>query len=203
MKKIIPVLLIALLISTPAMAGTSFGVTGGLNLSKFSGEDINEDMNDMKMGIALGGYANIGITPMFSIQPELLYSMKGSKYTMETATDTTERTTKMNYIEMPILFKVTPPMAGMMSPELFLGPYFGYNITAESEVNGTTSDIDSVKAFDYGLVAGAGVGFSAGPGTINLNGRYEMGLSSIDDSSAEADWKNTNIAIRLSYSFPF
>jgi serine/threonine-protein kinase len=59
-----------------------------------------------------------------------------------------------------------------------------------------TKDGD-VKIMDFGLIFGAGVEF----GKITVDARYNLGLTTIDDSEEEADVKNSVISIMVGYSF--
>ncbi|MBO5963247.1 MAG: outer membrane beta-barrel protein, partial [Bacteroidales bacterium] len=59
----------------------NFGLKGGLNLSNWSTND-----SEMKIGFHAGGYAQIKFNKMFAVQPEVLYSMEGTKTFNETTT---------------------------------------------------------------------------------------------------------------------
>src|ERR1700676_5573291 len=56
---------------------TKFGIKGGLNLTNLSSDNFSD--NHLKAGFNVGIFSKIPITEGFSIQPELLYSLKGSK----------------------------------------------------------------------------------------------------------------------------
>ena len=56
---------------------TKFGIKGGLNLTNFSSDNFSD--NHLKAGFNAGVFAKIPVTEGFSIQPELLYSLKGAK----------------------------------------------------------------------------------------------------------------------------
>src|SRR5687768_6079357 len=55
------------------------GVKGGLNLTNLYVDDVEDE--NMKVGFNLGLFAKLPVTSGFSIQPEVLYSVKGSKLT--------------------------------------------------------------------------------------------------------------------------
>jgi len=63
--------------STFSFAQTfSFGPKAGINVSNYSGGDIN---SDAKVGYHLSGMLNFGFGESFSIQPEVLFSTQGAK----------------------------------------------------------------------------------------------------------------------------
>src|SRR5882757_10201358 len=54
-----------------------FGIKGGLNLTSLYVDDVSSE--HMKVGFNAGIFAKLPVTKGFSIQPELLYSLKGAK----------------------------------------------------------------------------------------------------------------------------
>jgi hypothetical protein len=87
---------------------------------------------------------------MLAIQPELLYSAQGA--TADGGGN--ESTTRLDYINLPIMLDVT--IADGLS--LQGGPQFGFNIGSETEFEGGgisgTSDIDA-ETLDIGAGIGA------------------------------------------------
>ncbi|TFG88147.1 MAG: PorT family protein, partial [Candidatus Atribacteria bacterium] len=76
-RLIIALALVALMSSTVFAEGMTFGVKAGLNLANLAGDDIE----DMKMKLCFGGgvFMNYPMTESISLQPELLFMMKGAK----------------------------------------------------------------------------------------------------------------------------
>jgi hypothetical protein len=91
-----------------AQTGIKVGLKGGFNLSTFSG--ANSKGSEYKAGFAAGPYVNFGVSDNFSIQPELLYSQKGSSvdnYSYVAGGTTTNSTLKntLGYLDVPIMFR--------------------------------------------------------------------------------------------------
>ena len=63
--------------SDESTLATKFGIKGGLNLTNLSSDNFTD--NHLKPGFNVGIFSKIPVTTGFSIQPELLYSLKGSK----------------------------------------------------------------------------------------------------------------------------
>lgn len=181
-----------------------FGVKAGLNMANLTGDDVAD--NSMKMGAVGGVFMSYDLTEIFAIQPELLFSMKGTTF----GEGSDEVNLKLNYFEIPLLLKVTLPTEGKIKPMLYAGPALGILMSAKAE----DEDVkDQAKSMDIGVLAGAGVGYQMEKGMIGVEFRYEVGMSTIydlDDATLEAwgmteqpDAKNVDMSILLSYGFAF
>ena len=148
------------------------------------------------MGVAIGGFLTYNINKKFAIQPEIYYSMQGAKLE-----DSYGKTTyKYDYIQVPVLAKVNISMDGSLRPSIFLGPALGVNIRAKHKYENVVEfedDIENVRTTDFGLVFGAGVNI----GSATIDARYNLGLTTTDNSEDESDVKNSVISIMLGYSF--
>ena len=220
--KIILIAISLLMISSVIFAQgiTAKGVKGGLNIATLTGDDAEDEKS--KIGFAFGGFLTYEVNKMFSLQPELLFTMKGTKFEFEYIEDygsfqyyyKQEGSWNLNYLEIPILAKLNIPMEGNIKPNVFLGPALGFNLSATfdsdwedkgyedgvlvfEDSGGVNDDIeDYIKGVDFGLVFGAGVDF----GQISVDARYNFGLSTIADEG-DAEIKNSVISIMLGYAF--
>ncbi len=160
------------------------GVKGGLNLSNLNIDEVDDE--NMRTGYHFGAYINLPISDGFAIQPEVLYSTKGSEgeYNQDLGIFgefNSTATFKLDYIDVPILavFKLGDAI------ELHAGPYFGFLANSKIEVDGDFDgeddlDSDNFKNLDYGLVGGLAVNFAA----IQVGARYNYGLQEVQDSEA-------------------
>ena len=76
-KALLSLGLLAVLALNGHAQGLTFGVKAGGTLSSITQKD--NDTNKNKFGGHGGAFVNFGLSDMFSVQPELLYSMKGNK----------------------------------------------------------------------------------------------------------------------------
>src|SRR5690349_11177041 len=60
---------------------TKFGIKGGVNLTNLYVNDVKDE--NMKVGFNAGVFAKVPMSRVVSLQPELLYSQKGSKITYD------------------------------------------------------------------------------------------------------------------------
>jgi len=95
MKKI-TFLGIAMFTSVFLFAQTGLGLKAGLNVSHLQGTD--NALNGSKLGLNAGMLAHIHINNTFAVQPEVMYSSQGAKYTN---VDGVEHELSMNYINIP------------------------------------------------------------------------------------------------------
>ena len=77
MKKILLTAAAVFALSYANAQDVKFGAKAGLNLSNFTGDVEN---TSTKVGFQVGGFAEIKISEKFAVQPELLYSLQGTKF---------------------------------------------------------------------------------------------------------------------------
>ena len=119
---------------------TGKGMMVGLNFADIRGEYVNFTKN--KLGFVAGGFLEYSINDKLALQPEILFTMKGSRIEMkfhfvseygEVYSKTTAKLT-LNYLELPVLAKVKVPIENIKLI-LFFGTFIGINIGANSKEN--------------------------------------------------------------------
>jgi len=103
------------------------GLIGGMSTSEISGDRFN---GPSKVGLFVGGFGNFYISEKSSIQMELEYIQKGSRKVPD-STDITFYLLRINYIEIPLLYKYD--LTKKITFEA--GPSIGYLISKYEEVN--------------------------------------------------------------------
>jgi hypothetical protein len=155
------------------------GIKGGLNVSNFtSGEQISD--KNARFGFHAGVFGQLFVNEGFAIQPELNYSTKGNKVTLEYGVIDQETKFNLQYIDMPILavFKLGNAV------EIQAGPYWAYLLGANIDTDGDLGDgfkdlsRKNFDNWDYGLAGG--IGFNIG--NVQLGARYNYGLNKIANS---------------------
>lgn len=155
---------------------SNFGIKGGYNLAAASYD--GDTKTGQRHGFHLGVYGEFFINQDFAIQLELLYSQQG--YEIEGRSGTF--TQKLNYINLPFMFKAYP------SKNFFLeaGPQIGLAISHKEEFDSsfglfdTSSEFDP-SSFDWGVNFGGGFKTNSG---VSLGVRYHLGLGDIYDEGA-------------------
>lgn len=182
------------------------GLKFGASLANLSGSDAGD--TQIRTGFGGGAFITYAINDNFAIQPELLYVMKGAKQTYtDPILGDVDGVLKFDYLELPILVQALIPTSGNFKPTVFAGPSVGFLLSAKAkaEAMGYSAEVDvkdMTKSVDFGLAFGAGVGYQlTNGGTITFDARYGLGLTSVDDSGADANIKNGVISIMAGYSF--
>lgn len=194
MNKII--LSLALLAGTvsAASAQTSprFGIRAGISAATLSGDNTS----DYSYGLAgLGGVtANFPISDMFSIQPELLYNLKGTQLKDIAGNDSKVRL-DLHYVDLPILVRLDAD-----GPYFEAGPQVGYLLSAKfGGKDKETIETSSLQQLSLGYVAGVGYKLTSG---LDLGVRFNGGISSIgkDDDGLDQQ-RNQVFSFIVGYSF--
>ena len=188
---------------TPLNAQTQLGPRAGLNIANVVGDDA-EIFMDSRTGFTGGIFFIHQFSDLFAIQPEVYYTMKGATLN-RTSVDVT---LSVDYMEVPVLLKLIIPVEGSnFRPSIFAGPSLGFNTTAKLKVeaDGESEEEDikeNVKSTDFGLVFGGGIGIMIGKNELGFDIRYILGLSTLDDSSSNADdIKNAVISFNIYFGF--
>jgi hypothetical protein len=153
------------------------------------------------LGIHFGGYLDIPVSRRFTFMPSLLFSAKGTNYTV----DSLDYSLSPAYIEVPVIIMYTLGK-DVVKVSLFTGPYFacvmgGYKLEASGELKnisiGSGEDND-LKPFDIGLNFGAGVSIKG----ILISAQYGIGLLNVSPvASVDSEMKNKVIGISISSLF--
>jgi hypothetical protein len=96
--------------------------------------------------------------------------------------------TQLGYLEAPILARFSLLPNAPVQPSLFVGPSLAFNLSAHAKLEGEggAADIDvkdQVAGFDFGLVAGGGLGFVVGGKSLGVDLRYSRGLGDVGDGA--------------------
>jgi hypothetical protein len=171
-------------VSAPAAPAAEWmtGARAGIAISDFGGDDVEGDIGNRE-GFVGGLFAQVAFSPQGALRIEGLYHMKGASQGEGGAT----LTFKMDYIEFPLLLTGMMAASDAVTLSVFAGPVFGFTVGSELEArssNGNTATLDLgdvTHGFEVSAVFGVGVGIDVGSAVVTLDGRYQLGFSSIDD----------------------
>ncbi|HEY8733210.1 MAG TPA: porin family protein [Puia sp.] len=184
---------------------TKFGIKAGLNLTNLYSDDFAD--SHLKAGFNAGIFSKIPVTPGFSIQPELLYSVKGSKSNYSNFVEGNgQYRFNLGYIELPVLAVVNLTK----NFSIHGGGYGAYLTNAnikDVNNNGTINGITELNAnnfnrWDYGLAGGIGFDIQ----NFLIGARYNYGLASIGKSgnlsgNVAGNAKNNGLSIYVGFGF--
>jgi len=173
-----------------------FGVKAGASLTNVTGSDTGDLAN--KFGFNGGVLANFGLNDMISIQPEVLYSMKGFK-----DKNSSDNHANLNYIDIPVLVKVATGATGLFFE---VGPQVGFLASAKVTTGPVSVDFkDYLKSVDFGYAAGVGFQAASGP-MVGL--RYNGGFTNLGKNGninglqvSAGDAKNSAFQLYVGFLF--
>jgi len=182
MKKIIVVFATAL---TAYSANAQWGVKAGANFSTLTGEQTGGLKRTT--GFYGGIFYNARINSIFSFQPELVYSGQGTEVIRI-------EKWRLNYLNVTGLFRYNHPSGIFVGS----GPQFGLLLNAKGKDGSSSVDIkDDFKSTDFSWAFALGYEMKNGFG---IYGRYNLGLSDINDRAGIGKLKNSVIQVGLRYS---
>lgn len=177
------------------------GVKGGFVAAELSGDF--DDTFSSRTGIGFGAFLQVMVAPGFSIQPEALFLAKGAEE------DTGDDEVSLDYLQVPVLVQYHLPTPGV-SPRIFAGPSLAFELGCDIEDDGVSESCEAdgvdTKSADFGLVFGAGVDIPAGGVVVTLDGRYDVGVTDINDDAdglTNFETKNRSWEFFAGVGFPF
>jgi len=186
MKKVVFLLTALLSVSISQAQDFTFGVKGGLNIASVGGNAYS-GLGGLgsKIGFHLGGVAEFPISEKIAVQPELLFSLQGTKWNYGVGGDDLN----LGYVNLPILGKYY--ILEGLSAEA--GPLVGFLLTTNVD------DDDRFKKLDIAFAIGASYKLNE---NIFFSLRYNKGIANINDDSFTND-KSQNNVFQLSAGYAF
>lgn len=181
---------------------TSGGIKGGLTLSNLYINDAELDDENARFGFHLGFFGKVLFAETFGVQPEILFTTKGTSASYEGLIDQTVDF-NLNYIDIPIMLIYKP----LEIIEVQAGPYVGLLLNSNIKYSGLIDgenelNRDNFNTIDYGL--GLGVEFDFGAVKAGL--RYNIGLKEVAFSTAAksllGNSKHSYAQIYLAFGIP-
>lgn len=164
--------------SLKADAQCNFGVIGGATFSSL--EEKNTCATYYHAGLTL----KFDLPAGFSIQPSLLYNVKGAQFQDMTLGTVKDIDLSVGYVEIPVSFQWGPDLL-LFRPFLDVTPFFGYgvnNLVKGSDIVADTKNAwsaEGISRWEYGV--GAGIGFDIWK--FQIIGRYNWNLGPLYDET--------------------
>ena len=182
-----------------------FGIKGGFDLTSLYISDVSSE--HMKPGFDAGVFAKLPLTRGFSIQPELIYSLKGAKDSYDNFVQGSgEYRFNLGYMEVPVLAVVN------ICPNFNLqaGGYAAYLVNANVKDVDQNGNIDNAtelntgdfNRWDFGLIGGAAFDIE----NFTIGARYSYGLSEIGKNNnlsgdLTKNSKNAGVSVYIGFGF--
>ena len=211
----LPILVLLLLLPPSALVGQdaprvrgprpSVGGEVGYSRSDLRGGDAERVRS--RQGALTGVYMQLPLAGPLSVRPEILFALKGGRVQADVeGGGTVELDIGLAYLELPVLLRVGP-RRGRFRPVVFGGPAPALQIGCDLQIADPNtpvratcdeSGLPAFRAFDVGIVAGAGLEVRWPQSALALEGRYTTGLRSVLN---DLDVKNRQFGVVLSLTF--
>lgn len=172
MKKISLLTLVVMTAFAVQAQTASFGLKGGLNLATWSKNNSGVGYQN-RVGFNGGLFAHIPAGYNLAIQPEVVYSSQGTKYTIGNV----EHNLALNYVNIPVMIQA------MVGRGFYAeaGPQIGFLTGTADKVADRETGYFSTNDFKKTDVAvGLGVGY-LGTSGLGIGARYNLGLTNINN----------------------
>jgi len=180
-------LLMLLTFSQGFSQGFQLGAKFGTDIQKIAGADFSDKF---AFGYHLGIFTQISINKTWGIHPELYYSAVN----MDTAANFSTvynsiglSKLKFGYLNIPVLlnYKVNNNISFQAGPQ--------FSIVTDKNLSLSSNLKSAFKSGDLALVSGLQLYFSR----IRVYGRYQIGLSYLNDAGSSDKWKSQTIHLGL------
>lgn len=129
---------------------TKFGVKAGVDFASVKVQVLGNSATDSKTGFFVGGFATLGISEKFAVQPEVLYVAISDS----------------NFFSIPILAKYT----FVEKFSALVGP--GFNYFSDAEEDKLKVNIDLGATYDITEEIDVNAKYSLGFGDVAVNGFF-------------------------------
>ncbi|RNA60983.1 PorT family protein [Chryseobacterium nematophagum] len=199
MKKlffVVSVMACSLISAQKSESRVKFGAKAGINISRMISSPEIEKIGNSRTGMYVGGFANIPLGRVVSIQPEVLYSQTGFRnanqsYLLYTQlpdgrvnSEIVQKNTKANldYISVPVMFQFN------LTREFYLevGPQFSFLVNNKQTIKNIDKGIINnnkkfdTSGFEFGFALGTGYYFNE---NIGVSARYSFSAAPMVDQN--------------------
>lgn len=182
-------------------AKTYFDLMINVQSTNLNYGNLNTALEDYKKsvkGVQAGVSFQAGITPHFSLVPELYFMMKGGKLLADNPLTDRTTTYRLYSFELPVLARIH-----LGNFYINAGPSIAYNFKGTKKVDDVKTDLsfeDSAEGFkrlDAGVQGGVGYMFKIKEKRLALDVKYNYGLTNI---SSDKEIYNRGLIVSVHYS---
>lgn len=166
------------------------GAKAGVNINRIQGQSYNSGFN---YNYLLGGFMQFNFG-RFGLQPEVNFVQSSSEFSNDASNiyddlfrGGSQKSAKLNYIKVPLLLNVN--VGASKHVKLQVGPQFGGLL--KQTVDSLKTNANIFKTSDFSMVGGLWIQLPF----VNFGGRYELGLSNVNDIDNRQKWKSQAFTI--------
>ena len=210
MKRLTALLIVLLFVAGGAFAlELTLGLKGGVGHFDAWGSDYSDRLDeqnlerDFSFGGSIGAFGRFGLVRRWSLQPEILFTSGGQKYSGSSGNGDDWVRVVRRTIEVPILVRRQFNL-GPLTLAAFAGPNAQFKVgdfkLAQEGVDDT--EIADQKSMAFGADVGVGMDFQILRGVLTTDLRYSLGLTSWDDTGDD-NTKPQSVRLFVGYGVAF
>ncbi len=192
MKKILfPVLAMLFFVTASSAQTFHLGAKAGANLGKINGKSFDDGFD---LGYQLGAFMELDFSKTLGIQPELLFSQSNTRVDSGFSAiygniDNAVFGEKvaLNYLSIPVLLRINA--SKLLT--LHVGPQFSVITNKDNTLLANSKA--AFKGGDLAAVLGAQINL----GGLRVYGRYNIGLSNLNDIDDQNKWRSQQVQLGL------
>jgi len=173
------------------------GAKAGVNINKITGQSYKSGFN---YNYLLGGFMQFNFSKTFGLQPEINFVQSSSEFSND-ASDVyddlfkigSQRKAKLDYLKVPLLLNIN--VGPSKRVKLQLGPQIGGLLN--QNIDSLKENRDIFKKGDWSAVGGLWLQLPF----VNFGGRYEIGLTNLNDIDKSEKWKSQAFTIFAGFTF--
>jgi len=180
----------------------NWGVKAGINAADLYGDDVGG--TSAIAGFSGGVWLNYRLADYFSIQPEVLFSTKGSDVDTGLLGEAGSTEYRFGYLEIPVLAKLHVPTGGSLEPNIYAGPELGFSLYGDAndrEIDNQMTDTEFSLVFGGGLDLGLDQPQTSLLQSVGLDLRYTLGLTDAFDVVGDPEVRNGAFTAAITLGF--
>ena len=201
-RKLIWLLVITSTMSWNMVAEAQWSVGGvvGMNAASIKvTPEINSEDYSGRAAFGFGVVVDLQLMDDLDLHMEPMYLQKGAKL----GEDGYSATFKVNYFEVPVMVRYSPPLDLPVMPYAMAGPSVGLLAKAKYDAGDNEQDATGeTRKIDFSAGFGAGVRIPEGNRMLFAEVRYLLGFVNINNQSDESTVKNRGLQILVGITIP-
>ena len=173
------------------------GAKGGVNVNKITGSSYKQGFN---YNYQFGGFLQFNFSNRFGLQPEVNFVQTSSEFSDDASDiyndlfrDGSQKKSKMNYLEIPVLLNINIGPTKMV--KLQLGPSYGALVTQVTDSLKSSGKL--FKNNDWSAIVGLWLQLPL----INFGARYKIGFTNLNAIDNRQTWKSESIQVFVGLTF--
>lgn len=173
------------------------GAKAGVNINKITGESYKPGFN---YNYLLGSFMQFNFSKAFGFQPEINFVQSSSEFSDDAPDvyddifrEESQRKAKLDYLKVALLLNIN--VGPSKRVKLQLGPQVGGLLNQTIDSLKTNRDI--FKKGDWSAVGGLWIQLPF----VNIGGRYEIGLTNLNDIDNNEKWESQAFTIFAGFTF--